>query len=100
MWQSTGKMLTDLGIKPQCESIQKFDLVYGTSSDEYASSYFAIRTNVTNARGIARIGLCLPIECTQEDLDHFDYLFLKFTNFGISLLPKLGINIDTLVFNN
>jgi hypothetical protein len=93
-------MLTDLGDKPQCESLQKSDLVYGFSNQEYASTYFSIRTNVTDARGIARMGLCLPIECTQDDLDHFDELFLKFTNFGIGLLPTLGINIDTLVFNN
>ena len=57
-----------------------------------------MQANVTDARGIARMGFCLPIECTQDDLDIFQKHANAFTNFGISLLPKLGIYIDNLVF--
>lgn len=46
------------------------------------------------------MGICLPIECNQEDLNDFDDLMLGIANYGIALLPQLGINIDTLVFNN
>ena len=65
MWQSSAKMLTDLGIKSECESLDK------PGSSDYVGSYYSMRTNVTNARGIARMGFCLPIECVQEDLDEF-----------------------------
>ena len=94
MWQSSAKMLTDLGIKPECESL------YKPGSSDYVSSYYSMRANVTDARGIARMGFCLPIECTQDDLNEFQTLANNFADFGISLLPKLGINIDNLVFNN
>lgn len=58
-------MLTDLGQKPYCESLVR------PGSDDYISSYYSMQSNVTDARGIARMGFCLPIECTQEDLDVF-----------------------------
>ena len=99
MWQSSFKMLTDLGNKPRCETLTYVDPITGETSDDYSATYTAIRSNVTDARGIARMGLCLPVECTQDELTNFDTRMINFMNFGISLLPQLGINIDTLVFN-
>jgi hypothetical protein len=53
---------------------------------------------VSDVRGIARLGICLPQECVQSDLDYFGDVSNGFINWGISLLPYFGIYIDNLVF--
>jgi len=40
----------------------------------------------------------MPIECSQADFDWLTNLEDNFVNMGIDMLPKLGINIDTLIF--
>jgi len=44
------------------------------------------------------MGMCLPAECTQEDLDSFTDRMLGFVNAMILKLPEYGIVIDTLIF--
>jgi hypothetical protein len=63
-------------------------------------AYSEVLTNVTDLRGIARMGMCLPEECTQEIIDHFVGTYINMTNNGIAMLPTLGINIDMLIFRN
>ena len=80
-----------MGNKEECASI--------SDSDGYIISQYASQmSNVTDVRGIARSGWCLPIECSQADFDWITTLEDNFVNMGIDMLPSLGINIDTLVF--
>ena len=58
--QSSAKMVTDVGFKDACEEI-KVD-------NSSIASYFSMQINVTDARGVARIGLCLPKECTSPQM--------------------------------
>mmetsp|Transcript_7401 Transcript_7401/g.12500 ORF Transcript_7401/g.12500 Transcript_7401/m.12500 type:complete len:232 (+) Transcript_7401:291-986(+) len=63
-------------------------------------TYSAAKSNVTDLRGIARMGFCLPQECTQEDLDSFTDKYIGLMNEQLEKLPGLGINIDLLIFRN
>jgi hypothetical protein len=57
-----------------------------------------MNTNITHIRGKARQGICLPIECSQEEITAASDAGVNFINFGIDILPTLGINIDILIF--
>ena len=54
-------MVTDVGFKDACEEI-KVD-------NSSIASYFSMQINVTDARGVARVGWCLPKECTTDDVN-------------------------------
>jgi len=54
--------------------------------------------NVTDLRGVARTGLCLPRECTQAHLDNFTDTLLGFINPMILKLPEFGIVINNTIF--
>ena len=91
MWQSSLKYLTDMGDKSVCEGL--------TDEDGNRIGQFVImNSNVTHVRGKARQGICLPIECSQEEITAASDAEVNFINYGISQLPVLGINVDILIF--
>ena len=51
-------------------------------------------------RGLARSGICLPIECVQGTITDYVGNAISFMNSELALLPSYGINIDTLIFNS
>ena len=57
-----------------------------------------MKANVTDVRGIARSGVCMPINCTQSDINFGSAKVVGMVNNAIGLLPSLGINIDTIIF--
>ena len=90
MWQSSAKMLTDIGLKDACEEI-KVDNVG-------IAFYFSMQINVTDARGVTRIGWCLPKECTQDNVNGALDKVVTSMNKMLGMLPSFGINIDILIF--
>lgn len=91
MWQSSVKYLTDMGDKARCENLKD-------EQGNQIGQFVIMNTNVTHIRGKARQGVCLPIECTQEQITWASDLEVNFINYGIRQLPEYGINIDILIF--
>jgi len=91
MWQASLKYLTDMGSKEECEQVVD-------ENGQRMAAYASNKSNVTDLRGIARSGYCLPIQCTQEQLNFVTDYMNGFVNWGIDMLPTLGINIDILIF--
>ena len=62
--------------------------------------YVSMRQNITQMRGLARSGLCLPIECVQSTINNFTDNTIDLLNSALAILPTFGINLDLLIFNN
>ena len=91
MWWSSLKYATDMGSKERCQTIVDDD---GNRMAIYNSN----KANVTQLRGIARSGYCLPIECTMEDLNSVADMMDDNVNKNLKLLSSYGINIHTMIF--
>ena len=51
-------------------------------------------------RGLARSGVCLPVECVQDTISDYVDNAIDLMNSQLALLPSYGIDINTLIFNS
>ena len=86
-------MLTDVGNPEACHNILD-------DNGKRIALYTNVEQGVSHLRGIARIGVCVPIECNQESMDYFNDKYFGYMNAQLLLLPSYGINFNTLIFNN
>ena len=92
MWQASPKIVTDVGLKDPCENIR--------IGNETIAQYFSEQMNITDSRGISRVGWCLPKECTQDDVGEAVTKIQTYMNDQLAILPDYGIKINTLIFNS
>ena len=90
-------MATDMGSKSLCENL---GAAPGEDTEESVGVYASLKLNATHVRGLARQGWCVPRQCSQTDLNNFQNLVRNLTDKAIGILPKLGIHVDTIVFND
>jgi hypothetical protein len=76
MWQSSVKYLTDMGDKARCEELTDDD-------GNQIGQFVVMNTNITHLRGKARQAICLPIECSQEEISAAGDAEVNFINWGI-----------------
>lgn len=60
MWQSSLKFIPDLGSKERCEQLQD-------EEGNQVAMFTVDKLNATDIRAQARIGICLPKSCSQDD---------------------------------
>ena len=95
-------MLTDYGDKNWCESQRlkeetNNDLGEKFMTETALAAYSSAQSNTTYERGIARMGFCLPKECTQGDIDDFFEKYMDTAAFGLGALSEFNMGMNSMI---
>ena len=61
------------------------------------AAYSNAQSNSTNERGIARMGFCLPQECTQDDISDFFVKYMDTAAFGLGFLSEINMGMNSMI---